>query len=184
MLAEVRPEVVVEVGTWKGASLVRMHGIARELGLGCQFVSVDTWLGSAEQWLGAKDRARLRLTGGYPDLFRQFVFNLVESGATDVFPLPMASSGAATVLLELGVRADLVYLDGSHSELDVATDLESYYALLTEDGVMFGDDYHSAWPGLVRSVDSFVHSRRLELEVEGPVWIARRVARDAADGRR
>ena len=175
----------MEVGTWKGASLVRMHGIARELGLDCQFICVDTWLGSAEQWLGAKDRARLRLTGGYPDLFRQFVYNLVASDATDVFPLPMASVGAATVLRELGVRADLVYIDGGHSELDVATDLTSYHPLLTEDGVLFGDDYAPGCDGVVRSVDRFVREHGLELEIDGPVWIARGAQRaDASEGAR
>ena len=166
--------MIVEVGTWKGASLIRMHALARALDLDCQFVGVDTWLGSAENWLSAKDRARLRLRGGYPDLFRQFVFNLIECNATDVFPLPMTSTAAATVLDHLGVRADLVYIDGGHSEPEVSADLESYHPLVTDDGVMFGDDYHPRWPGRVRSVDVFAQEHSVELEIDRPLWVMRR----------
>ena len=173
LLAEVRPSVVIEVGVWKGASLLRMHGLARELGLRTQFVAVDTWLGSSEHWLGAKDRARLRLRGGYPDLYRQFVFNLLALGAEDVFPLPMTSTAAAVVLRELGVRADLVYIDAGHEEDDVRADLANYSALLLPGGVMFGDDYEPTWPGLVRAVDTFARRRRRKLEHAGGVWVIR-----------
>ena len=176
-MAEVRPNVVVEVGTWKGASLLRMHRIARELGLDCQFVCIDTWLGSSEHWLNPKERHHLRLEGGRPELHRQFVFNLIASDATDVFPLPMTSVAAAEVLHALGIQADLVYIDAGHSEREVAADLECYLPVLRPGGVLFGDDYHPSWPGLVRSVDAFVREHRLELELERPVWIAR-TARD------
>jgi methyltransferase family protein len=177
LLAEARPNVVIEVGVWKGASLIRMHGLARELGLSTQFIAIDTWLGSAEHWLGAKDRARLQLRGGYPDLYRQFVFNLLANDAGDVFALPMPSNAAARVLAELGVRADLIYVDAGHEEVDVRSDLASYLPLLTDLGVMFGDDYGPSWPGLVRAVDDF--ARKGDLELDGPVWILRPIARKA-----
>ena len=127
LMEQVRPEVVIEIGTWKGASLMRMHGLARELELGTQFICVDTWLGSSEHWLSAKDRARLRLRGGYPDLYRQFIFNLIASNATDVFPFPMTSLAAAQVLSRLGVQADLIYVDAGHDEREVFADLSSYF---------------------------------------------------------
>ena len=174
LMAEVRPDVVIEVGVWKGASLLRMHELAHELGLHTEFIAVDTWLGSAEHWLGAKDRARLGLRGGYPDLYRQFVFNLLELGADDVFPLPMTSTAAARVLRELGVRADLVYVDAGHEEEEVSADLANYSTLLSPAGVMFGDDYHSDWPGLVRAVDDFARLHSSALEREGRVWVIHR----------
>ena len=170
---EIRPNVVIEVGVWKGASLLRMHELARQLELATQFIAVDTWLGSSEHWLGAKDRARLRLRGGYPDLYRQFVFNLLALGAEDVFPLPMTSSAAAVVLRELGIRAELVYIDAGHEEDDVRADLANYFSLLSPGGAMFGDDYHPRWPGLVRAVDAFARHQRCELEDLGSVWVMR-----------
>lgn len=101
---EVRPEVVIELGTWKGASVLWMHGLARKLGLATQFICIDTWLGSSEHWLADDDRQELGLRGGYPTLYRQFVFNVLAAGASiDVFPLPLTSTSAATVLEHLGV---------------------------------------------------------------------------------
>jgi len=170
---EVRPEIVIEVGIWKGASLLRMHGLARELGLPTQFIAVDTWLGSAEHWLGAKDRARLKLKGGYPDLYRQFAFNIVALEATDVFALPMTSTAAAAVLDKLGVHADLIYIDAGHEEDDVRADLANYSVLLRSGGVMFGDDYHETWPGLVRAVEAFADGAGWVLETPGKVWVMR-----------
>lgn len=173
LMDEVRPSVVTEVGVWKGASLLRMHGLARELGLATQFIAVDTWLGSSEHWLDPKDRERLRLRGGYPDLYRQFIFNLLANGADDVFPLPMTSTAAASVLRKLEIRADLIYIDAGHEEQDVLADLQGFFGTLSPGGVIFGDDYHSSWPGLVRAVDDFARRRRVEVEHVGRVWVIR-----------
>lgn len=164
VMREVEPGVVIEVGSWKGASLVRMH----ELQPGAQFICVDTWLGSHTVWLSEDDRPRLRLRGGYPDLYRQFVFNVLAAGA-DVFPLPMTSVAGAEVLERLGVVADLVYIDGSHDEADVKADLAGYWKLLRPGGIIFGDDYHSHFPGVVKAVDSFSRKR----EVRGQKWLVR-----------
>ena len=75
LLRDVRPSVVIELGTWKGASLLRMHGIARELELTTAFVSVDTWLGSSEHWLERRDSFvtsdRRRLPEPVPPVHRQ-----------------------------------------------------------------------------------------------------------------
>ena len=48
VLLEVRPAVLIEVGTWKGASVLHMHSLARRHRLGTLFICIDTWLGSAE----------------------------------------------------------------------------------------------------------------------------------------
>jgi methyltransferase family protein len=165
VIREVEPGVVIEVGSWKGASLVRMHELRSE----AQFICVDTWLGSPAQWLSENDRPWLRLRGGYPDLYRQFIFNVLAAGA-DVFPLPMTSAAGAEVLERLGVVADLVYIDGSHEEANVKADLSCYWKLLRSGGIIFGDDYQSQFPGVVRAVDSFSRKR----EVQGQKWLVRK----------
>jgi predicted O-methyltransferase YrrM len=169
LLREVRPEVVIEVGTWNGASVLRMYEIVQELRLTTKFVCVDTWLGSNQSiWFAEDDRAQLRIRGHYPDQFRQFVHNLIAHGAEeDVFPLPMTSTTGARVLERLGVTADLVYIDAGHEEEEVASDIRLYYELLRPGGVMFGDDYHPRWPGVVRAVDRFRPRRRL---LDGQWW--------------
>jgi hypothetical protein len=168
-----RPRVVVEVGTWKGASVLRMHGASLEHGTGTEFVCVDTWLGSAaEIWLDPDTRRSLHLEGGYPTMFRQFVANVLSHGAQDVvYPLPMTSSAAAHVLERLGVMADVVYIDAGHEYEEVSADLRLYWSLLRPGGLMFGDDFAESWPGVQRAVVKFARRHGLDLETQAEKWL-------------
>ena len=172
---EVRPEVVIELGTWKGASVLWMHGLARKLGLATQFICIDTWLGSSEHWLADDDRQELGLRGGYPTLYRQFVFNVLAAGASnDVFPLPLTSTSAATVLEHLGVSADLVYVDAGHDQDEVLSDLIRYGALVRPGGALFGGEYHSRWPGVLNAVEAVRRSGACRFELVDEQWWALR----------
>jgi Methyltransferase domain len=175
VLLEARPRIVVEVGTWKGASALRMHAIAREHGLETLFVCIDTWLGSAEQWMKPEPRPHLRLEGGFPTLYRQFVANVIACDAVeDVYPLPISSTAGARVLDGLGVSADVVYIDAAHEEEELALDLELFWRVLRPGGIAFGDDYMRRWPGVVRAVDDFAREQGLELDVEDGKWLLRK----------
>ena len=41
-LMATKPQVVIEIGSWKGASIARMHALSPST----TFICVDTWLGS------------------------------------------------------------------------------------------------------------------------------------------
>jgi Methyltransferase domain len=176
VIREVRPRVVVEVGTWKGASLLHLRELTRQEGLDTAFVCVDTWLGSNPGiWLADDDRAQLLLRGGYPSMFRQFVRNLIEAGATeDVFPLPMTSTCGARVLERLGLEADVVYVDAGHEEEEVAADIDNYWSLLRGGGAMLGDDYDARFPGVVAAVGRIARRRHLRLETHDYLWLLRK----------
>jgi Methyltransferase domain len=175
VIQEVRPEIVVEIGTWKGASVLHMHELSRKYGCDTCFVCVDTWLGSSEHWLSQDDRRSLMLRANYPTIYRQFVFNIVAAGATaDIFPLATTSTSAAEILRRLGVIADAVYIDAGHEEEEVAADLNRYYELIRPGGLLFGDEYHSRWAGAVRAVDGFSKAKRLKPRFVGGWWIFRK----------
>jgi hypothetical protein len=168
-----RPRVVIEVGTWKGSSMLRMHAASVQHDTGTRFICVDTWLGSnAEIWLDPEVRASLRLEGGYPTMFRQFVANVVSRDAQDVvYPLPMTSTAAARVLERLGIVADVVYIDAGHEYEDVAADVRLYWPLLRPGGLMFGDDFEERWPGIQRAVVQFACRHGLALETQEEKWL-------------
>lgn len=157
-----KPALAIEVGTWKGASLLNMHALTRKAGLATRFICVDTWLGSNEVlWRNPGFRASLNLKGGYPNMFPQFIRNITDAGiADDVFPVPMTSSGAYFLLKKLGIVADLAYIDAGHEEDEVYLDLKYYYDLLRPGGVLFGDDYRSSWPGVIAAVNRFAADTR------------------------
>ncbi|MDJ0766392.1 MAG: hypothetical protein QNJ97_25685 [Myxococcota bacterium] len=47
----VRPKTIVEVGVWKGSSLIHMAKKVKKMGIDCEIIAVDTWLGSPERVL-------------------------------------------------------------------------------------------------------------------------------------
>lgn len=176
LIDEVRPSLVIEVGTWKGASAVFMGSRLKASHPGCRIVCVDTWLGALEFWTDQTDETRygaLRLKHGYPSVYFQFLANVVRAGLQDVIvPFPQTSATAAKWFRLNGVKADLIYIDGSHEEDDVLSDLRDYWGLLSDSGILFGDDYD--WPGVKAAVDRFAGDNGLKSELVGIQWVFRK----------
>lgn len=167
-ILDTRPELIIEVGSWKGKSAVVMADICAadpSLLYKTEIVCVDTWLGATEMWSDHTDEKRyksLGLKNGYPTLYYQFLRNVYEEGhASRITPFPQTSVNAARLLLKNEIQADLIYLDGSHEYEDVRADIRAYWKLLKPGGVMFGDDYCEYWKGVINAVadhiDEFHH---------------------------
>ncbi len=176
IIAKARPSLIIEVGTWKGASAIHMARAAKEESLNdFEIVYIDTWLGSSEHWLTRDNPnffAALRLEHGHPTLYRQFLANVIKSGHADVItPLPLASGAAFEVLRAHRVQADLIYLDAGHSYGDVRDDIGRYWRLLRAGGTMIGDDYSAAWPGVIRAVAEFAERIDQPIRTSGPKWL-------------
>jgi len=171
----VRPTTIIEVGSWKGASAVHMATICRRHGLGCEIVCVDTWLGSSEHLLSRGDEFDLRFRHGYPQIYYVFMANVIASGfAGCICPLPNTSENAHHVLKQLGVQAGIVYVDAAHHYASVWNDLQAYWELLTENGLLIGDDYE--WDDVARAARDFAESVGRPLEVHGSKYVIHRGA--------
>jgi len=144
LIERIRPELIIEVGTWKGASAIHMAEACKRVGLATQIVCVDTWLGSQEFWYDHTDIERyrsLRMRHGYPQTYYQFLSNVVRAGHADqIIPFPTTSLIAARWFARQGVAASLIYLDASHDYDDVLSDMRAYWPLVRPGGVLFGDD--------------------------------------------
>ncbi len=172
-----RPRMVCEIGTWKGASVLHMHALAKSLGFQTHFVCIDTWLGSNDTlWLDSDLRKHLKLSLGYPNLFRQFVHNVIAHGAQDdISPFPITSTAAARVLGKLNIKFDALYIDAGHEEEEVYHDLALFYDLVVDGGAIFGDDYSRGWPGVVRAVDKFSRQKGVKVRVgDGKFYFVKR----------
>jgi len=174
LVERVRPGLIIEVGTWKGGSALEMAAQLERLGLtNSRILCVDTWLGALEMWGDQTDAQRfgsLALKHGYPQLYYQFLANVCHKGAQHrIIPLPLPSLTAAQWLSLRAVRADLIYLDGSHEEEDVLADLMDYWDLLAPGAVLFGDDYD--WTGVRMAVDRFARDQRLTLDHLDDKWL-------------
>ena len=159
-IQRLRPEIIVEVGVWKGGSVIHMAGAARQAGLAATVIAIDTWLGSAEHWDTPEWREDLLFSNGYPMLYYTFLANIVERGLQDlVVPLPLDSQSASQVLKTRGLRPSMVHLDSGHDYLSVVSDLHRWWDMLEPGGALIVDDYDPAgvvWPEVKRAVDDFL----------------------------
>ena len=184
---QIHPELIVEVGSWKGRS--SHHLIKRAMQhTDASIICVDTWLGSSEHWVNPGWRPMLGIKHGRPTLHEQFIANVIHAGLADrVVPLPLPSRQASIVLERLRQGragfAQLIFIDGAHDEASVREDIACYWPLLSPGGVMIGDDYsENNWPGVVNAVAGFQAERADQIHDAGRVngrWFARK-RRDAA----
>lgn len=159
VIAHARPRLIVEVGSWKGRSAINMGRICRRLGIDAKIVCVDTWLGMIEAYTERDVRpsfhAGLRMKNGWPQIYYQFLANVVRAGLHDVIvPFPQTSELGARVLRHFKLEPDVVYIDASHDYWDVARDLVNYCGLVRSGGIVFGDDF-LAYEGVTRAVREF-----------------------------
>jgi predicted O-methyltransferase YrrM len=145
VIEAVQPRRIVEVGVWKGTASIHMAKIVRDLGLRCEVICIDTWLGSPEHLLADHDGERyqsLRLRNGYPQLFYTFIANVIRNEVSEyVVPLACTSESAAVVLRRLGLQADVVHVDAAHEYEPALRDFRVYWDLLSPRGALIGDDY-------------------------------------------
>lgn len=178
-ISQTRPSLILEVGSWKGGSASSMAQVCETLALPTEIVCIDTWLGAPEFWDDHGDADRylsLKLRNGYPQVFYQFLANMMKSGqSARVTPMPLSSTAAATFLSRHNVKADLIYIDASHETNDVLVDLAAYFDLLSIGGIIFGDDADGYWPSVERAVSLFAARHDLPFEVrDSRYWVIRK----------
>lgn len=145
--------LIVEVGCWKGASVVTLAKRLKERSADSCVVAVDTWLGSAEHWAEVP-----RHPDGQSKLYERFLSNMLHADVSDyVVPLPLDSAGAATLLGEKGALPSAVHLDAAHDYASTLADVGRWWALLPSGGEMIVDDYGSSmWLNVKRATDDFL----------------------------
>jgi hypothetical protein len=151
-ISEVRPKVVVEIGVWKGASVINMAGWMRDLGLNAVVIAVDTWLGSAEHW-GSDEYAK-----DLPSLYPQFLTNIMNADlAQYVVPLRLDSLNAARLLRRLEIVPEVIHLDAGHDYNSVFADLTEWWPTIAPGGIYLGDDYYldGNFPAVRIATDQF-----------------------------
>jgi Methyltransferase domain len=176
LILETKPRLIVEVGTWKGASAIEMARVLADAGLPGEILCIDTWLGALEFWTDHDDPERyrsLRLRHGWPQVYYQFLANVVHRGhQSRIIPFPQTSATGALWLRYYDIRAELIYIDASHEEEDVLADLSAYWEVLAPGGTLFGDDYD--WDGVRLAVQQFAGEHRLTIAFTADKWVLRK----------
>lgn len=171
-----RPDLIIDVGVWKGASTIHLADLLRRHGVDGAVIAVDTFLGSVEHWDRNSGFAGLiPHRFGRPLLYEQFLSNVLRAGAQDrIVPLAQTTTNAATLLARIGVQAGLIHIDASHEYDDVLQDARSYWEILAPGGFLIGDDYSPDWPNVIRAADAFALAAGVPLLSSSPKWIVRK----------
>ena len=162
-MREAHPKIVVEVGVWKGASVVTMAKELQRLQQDAVVIAIDTWLGSSEHYLWEKFIPDLDFEFGYPRLYHKFAANICNEGLQDyVVPLPLDSINGFQLLKARGIRPDVLHIDAGHDYQSVMGDLKAWWPQLNPGGVLIGDDYfkkplvgQGKWPDVRQAFDEF-----------------------------
>jgi hypothetical protein len=167
LISAVRPSLIVEVGSWKGASAIHMATVCKLKGINLSIICIDTWLGTIESYTWKETEPNLYLDlafkNGWPQLYYQFLSNVVKYGfEKTIVPLPQTSHIGLRMIYDLNLRPELIYLDASHDYLDVKKDIELAWNCIKDDGIIFGDDYLN-WSSVTQAVDEFCIENKLIL---------------------
>ena len=126
----------LEIGAFEGASTSHMCKLIRDSGKKINFFVVDTW--STKFQGGGVDQVVDRYEND--NFFCVFQKNLEKQDLFQyVKPMQMTSREAYDYLKHLKFK--FIFLDGDHSYENVSWELSVYPSLLTDDGVIGGDDY-------------------------------------------
>jgi predicted O-methyltransferase YrrM len=169
LIPKLLPNIIIEIGSWKGNSAIHMAEIATHHQLNTEIVCVDTFTGSPEHWIKTDSTQTagvhefsdwydsLKVVRGRPTLFEIFMNNCVCANVSErITPFPVSSDNAFYVLDRLNVRAELIYIDAGHEYESASRDLNKFINLLADRGVLVMDDY-AGWPGVTRAVHEFVY---------------------------
>ena len=162
---QAQKKTVIEIGCAWGRSTVAMADNSPN----CLLFAVDTWNGSPNELESHhKDFKQLDGDAAYLEFYRN-LWPYIVSGF--VIPLRMHSINAATLLVEKGVYADFVFIDGCHDAPVVEQDIRAYLPLVREGGILAGHDYNDPkWPGINKAIDS------VGLSIECPlphIWMTK-----------
>jgi len=142
-IREIKPKVIVEVGTWKGASAVHMAKTCKKYYNDFEIICIDTFLASVEHWTKIDPNLpKAMLKNGRPIIYETFLTNVVQENLTKhITPFPIDSINGGLVLKALNVKADLIYIDAGHEYQSVYMDLMLYKDILRPGGHLLGDDW-------------------------------------------
>lgn len=156
LIQEIQPMLILEIGSWLGASALFMaeHTDA-------EIVCCDTFTGAAEFWVDKEDPSRylaLKIEHGFPTVYRDFMSNVIWAGKQhQITPMPLPSAVGMEWLWLNKIRPDLIYVDGSHSYESTMSDIK--WALRLSPKIICGDDNCSVWPGVQMAVEHHFGAR-------------------------
>ena len=131
--------VIAEIGSWRGRST---RAMADNLSPNSILFAIDPWSDDAigiPGWWSARESPDRYTRRDW--LWDEFRLNLADHIGTRVIPMRMFSAYAYEWLEPVGMKFDMVFIDGSHDFGHVTGDIQMFRRLLKPNGLICGHDY-------------------------------------------
>lgn len=130
------PDVIVEIGSWKGKSTICLAGSLKEDG-GVKVYAIDPHVGSSEH----------EKLFGKVDTYEDFLTNIKKAGVKQqVVPIRKASVDAAK---KFHHTVGFLFVDGAHEFNMVEKDIAAWFSKVNNGGtIAFHDSWHFLGPNL------------------------------------
>lgn len=165
LLQKIKPNLIIELGTWKGASAIHMLNLSLKYKFELEILCIDTFTGSSEHWLNKINKKffdSLKIKNGFPNIYNTFITNLhYHKLEKKITPLPTSTNTAFEILKFLKIKSNFIYIDAGHSYQDVKSDILNYKELSEENGLILFDDF--GWRGVNKAVKEMSEFLNLEL---------------------
>eukprot|EP00742_Colponemidia_sp_Colp-10_P020929 GILJ01024463.1.p1 GENE.GILJ01024463.1~~GILJ01024463.1.p1 ORF type:complete len:367 (+),score=57.50 GILJ01024463.1:3-1103(+) len=167
-------KLVVQVGVAAGYATVGIVAALRNIKSEAPVLCIDTWTGTSDQWLNREDVQLLRIHGGRPQTYEQFISNMIaENMAKQVLPFSVTSVVGARWLQAQNFLAELIILDNEHELHQTYLELSLFYDRLAPGGIIAGD--HWAWNAVEHDVLLFCRKHgKLAVRFDSGVWYFRK----------
>jgi GT2 family glycosyltransferase len=145
-----KANVFVELGSWKGRS---SNAIAQHLPHNGTLYCIDTWGGSPTESVLTNEASKMQGDKAFYDFIKN---NHVYIISGRIVPLRMKGEHAFNLLREIGIKADVVFIDAEHTYEAVRRDIINGYSIVKDGGVLCGHDYAPDWETVRNAVDDNV----------------------------
>ncbi len=131
---------ILEIGSWAGGSTVTFAEAIKKYNNGNGYVvCIDPWRSFHEDHIEKRSHAVMEKALKSGEIFNLFLHNIKSSGyENSVIPIKGYSKDILPILRER--KFNLIFVDGSHFYKDVIGDLQKSGELLTDGGILCGDD--------------------------------------------
>lgn len=176
---ELDAKIIVEVGVFRGGSVIKMAEELKRKGDGC-VIAIDTWLGDHMLFEHEGVMPWMKRMHGRAEIWKSFYANVFYHGL-EGYVLPLHLDAFAGLRLLNGkhrgsirIEADIVHIDASHVSPMPYIDASEAYYLLRKGGCVIVDDWipnqqiieHDAsdFTGIFKDVSRFCAEKGLEIE--------------------
>lgn len=128
-------------------------------------MEIGTGIGSSAEWI-SKHICK------HPDSFihtagidpKQGIDEYTAERLKDQPKIQYYNQYGISVMKQLNIKYDMVYIDGTHKYLSVLNDAKFALKYLKDDGIIIFDDCNDPWPEVMQAVNEFLKLNNLKLE--------------------